>query len=134
MACNTATTQASRGAGTVIRTLIPARLDRLPWSRFHTRLVAALGVAWILDGLEVTFASNMTTNLQSPHALGLTTQTASQIATWYLLGQVAGALVFGRLSDRPLSVIRAAGKSLAGSLTPPGTPASIHPAAGPARR
>ena len=42
----------------VIRSLIPARLDRLGWSRFHTRMVIALGVAWVLDGLEITIASN----------------------------------------------------------------------------
>ena len=41
----------------VIRSLIPARIDRLPWSPFHTRMVVALGVAWILDGLEITVAS-----------------------------------------------------------------------------
>ena len=44
---------------TVIRSSIPARLDRLPWSKFHTRLVMALGVAWILDGLEITIAANL---------------------------------------------------------------------------
>ena len=42
-----------------IRSLIPARIDRLPWSKFHTRLVVALGVAWVLDGLEITIASNV---------------------------------------------------------------------------
>ncbi len=42
-----------------IRSLIPARIDRLPWSKFHTRLVMALGVAWVLDGLEITIASNV---------------------------------------------------------------------------
>jgi MFS family permease len=84
----------------VIRTLIPARIDRLPWSRFHTRVIVALGVAWILDGLEVTFASNMTTNLQQAGTLHLSSTTASEIATWYLVGEVIGALVFGRLSDR----------------------------------
>jgi len=42
-----------------IRSLIPARTDRLPWSRFHTRMVMALGVAWVLDGLEITIASNV---------------------------------------------------------------------------
>ena len=41
----------------IIRTLIPARIDRLPWSRFHTRMVVALGVAWVLDGMEITIAS-----------------------------------------------------------------------------
>ena len=44
-------------APTVERTLISARIDRLPWSRFHTRMVIALGVAWVLDGLEITVAS-----------------------------------------------------------------------------
>jgi hypothetical protein len=47
-----------------IRSLIPARIDRLPWSRFHTRLVMALGVAWILDGLEITIASNVGPDLR----------------------------------------------------------------------
>jgi MFS family permease len=98
MAATTADTQSS-GSG-VVRTLIPARLDRLPWSRFHTRLVTALGVAWVLDGLEITFASNFTTNLQGKDTLGLSSRAASDIASWYLGGQVIGALVFGRLSDR----------------------------------
>lgn len=43
----------------VVRSLIPARVDRLPWSRSHTRLVMALGVAWVLDGLEITVASSV---------------------------------------------------------------------------
>jgi hypothetical protein len=42
----------------VVRSLIPARLDRLPWTRFHTRLIVALGTAWILDGLEITLAAS----------------------------------------------------------------------------
>ncbi len=46
-------------SSSAIRSLIPARIDRLPWSRFHTRLVIALGVAWVLDGLEITIASNV---------------------------------------------------------------------------
>jgi hypothetical protein len=41
----------------IVRSLIPARMDRLPWTRFHTRLVMSLGTAWILDGLEITLAS-----------------------------------------------------------------------------
>jgi hypothetical protein len=43
----------------IVRSLIPARLDRLPWTRFHTRLVMSLGTAWILDGLEITLASSV---------------------------------------------------------------------------
>ena len=53
-------------ASSGIRSLIPARIDRLPWSRFHTRMVVALGVAWVLDGLEITIASNVGPDLTSP--------------------------------------------------------------------
>ena len=51
-----------------IRSLIPARIDRLPWSRFHTRMVVALGVAWVLDGLEITIASNVGPDLTEKRA------------------------------------------------------------------
>ena len=50
----------SDAAGDAATSLIPARIDRMSWSRFHTRLVIALGVAWVLDGLEITVASNVT--------------------------------------------------------------------------
>ena len=50
----------------VIRSIIPARIDRLPWSPFHTRMVVALGVAWILDGLEITVASSVADTLTQP--------------------------------------------------------------------
>ncbi len=83
-----------------IRSLIPARLDRLPWSRFHTRLVIALGVAWVLDGLEITIASNVGPDLTQKAALGLSASSVADIATWYLIGEVIGALFFGRLSDK----------------------------------
>ncbi len=92
------------GAGTepaAIRSLIPARLDRLDWSKFHTRLVVALGVAWILDGLEITIAANVSGIISKPGALGLGSgSVAFSVGTVYLLGEVAGALFFGRLSDR----------------------------------
>ena len=85
----------------MIRSLIPARLDRLEWSRFHTRLVVALGVAWILDGLEITIASNVTSLISTKQALNLSSsEVAFAVGTVYLLGEVAGALFFGRLSDK----------------------------------
>src|SRR5260370_19829378 len=84
----------------VIRSLIPARLDRLPWSPFHTRMVIALGVAWILDGLEITIASAVAGVLNTNATLGMSATAVGAIATVYLIGEVAGALVFGRLSDR----------------------------------
>ena len=84
----------------MIRSLIPARIDRLPWSRFHTHLVVALGVAWILDGLEITIASNVGPDLTQKTTLHMSVGAVSDIATWYLIGEVIGALFFGRLSDR----------------------------------
>jgi MFS family permease len=87
--------------GRTIRSLIPARLDRLGWSRFHTRLVVALGVAWVLDGLEITVASNVTGLISNKQALNLSSsEVAFAVGTVYLLGEVAGALFFGRLSDK----------------------------------
>ena len=83
-----------------IRSTIPARLDRLRWSPFHTRLVLGLGTAWILDGLEITIASSVSGKLTQANTLNLSTTQASAIGTVYLVGEVVGALVFGRLSDR----------------------------------
>jgi MFS family permease len=89
----------SPAPGTV-RSLIPARIDRLPWSPFHTRLVLALGVAWILDGLEITVASTAADFLSKPETLNLSVRQVGLFASIYLLGEVAGALYFGRQSDR----------------------------------
>src|SRR6201994_3473813 len=83
-----------------IRSLIPARIDRLPWSKFHTRLVIALGVAWVLDGLEITIASNIGPDLTLPSTLHMSVSGVADIATWYLIGEVIGALFFGQLSDK----------------------------------
>src|ERR1700730_4769076 len=83
-----------------IRSTIPARLDRLRWSPFHTRLVLGLGTAWVLDGLEITIASSVSSKLTQPDTLNLCTTQPAPMATVYLVGEVIGALVFGRLSDK----------------------------------
>jgi MFS family permease len=74
-------------------------MDRLPWTRFHTRLVMSLGTAWILDGLEITLASSVAGVLSDRDTLHLSSPAVGAIATVYLLGEVFGALLFGRLSD-----------------------------------
>src|SRR5437016_9857874 len=83
-----------------LRSLVPARMDRLPWSAFHTRLVLALGITWVLDGLEITIASLVGPVLQSTRTLALSSADVGRAASVYLVGEVAGALVFGYLSDR----------------------------------
>lgn len=81
-------------------TFIPARLDRLPWSRFHWLLITGLGVTWVLDGLEVTLMGAVAAVLQEPDVLGLTSAQIGFISSCYLVGAVIGALVFGHLTDR----------------------------------
>jgi MFS family permease len=83
-----------------VTTDIPARLDRLPWSRFHMLIVIALGVTWILDGLEVTIVGAIGPVLQETGTLGLTAQEIGGTASAYVVGAVCGALVFGWLTDR----------------------------------
>ncbi len=82
------------------RSLIPARVDRLRWSPFHTRMVLALGVAWILDGLEITIASDVADILEKGNTLHMSARAVGDIASVYLVGEVVGALFFGRLSDK----------------------------------
>src|SRR5579863_10238646 len=85
---------------TAIRTDVPARLDRLPWSAFHRLVVVALGITWVLDGLEVTLAGSVAAALQqSPH-LHLTSAEVGLTGTAYLSGAILGALFFGHLTDR----------------------------------
>ena len=84
----------------IVETDIPARLDRLPWSRFHTLVVAALGITWIFDGLEVTLAGALSGALKQSPALRFTNTDIGIVGSAYLAGAVLGALFFGWLTDR----------------------------------
>ena len=84
----------------VIETDIPARLDRLPWTRFHTLIVAALGITWILDGLEVTLAGSIAGALQESAVLHFSAAEVGLVGSAYLTGAVIGAVLFGYLTDR----------------------------------
>ncbi|MCW5890949.1 MAG: MFS transporter [bacterium] len=85
---------------TTLRTNLPARLDRLPFGRWHWRVVVALGITWILDGLEVTIVGAVASVLTKADTLALTDTQVGFAASAYLAGAIGGALVFGRLSDR----------------------------------
>jgi MFS family permease len=87
-------------AGRVITSKIPARLDRLPWSRWHWLVVVGLGTVWILDGLEVTIVGAIASRLQEKDALGLSASQIGGAATCYVVGACCGALFFGHLTDR----------------------------------
>lgn len=93
------TTKASANAAAVFRTLIPARLDRLPWTRFHTLILVALGASWLINGLEVQLASQGGVVLQNDATFGLSTTEVGLLPTAYLIGEVVGALIFARLTD-----------------------------------
>jgi MFS family permease len=84
----------------VIETNVPQRLDRLPWSNWHLKMVIALGITWLLDGLEVTLAGSLASILKDKNALGLSDIQVGASATGYLAGAVVGALFFGWLTDR----------------------------------
>ncbi len=86
--------------GQQVETNIPQRLDRLPWSRWHSKMVIALGITWLLDGLEVTLAGSLASVLKDKNALGLSDAQVGATATGYLAGAVIGALFFGWLTDR----------------------------------
>lgn len=86
--------------GAIVETDIPARLDRLPWGRFHTLVVAALGITWILDGLEVTLAGAVAGALRQSLVLAFSSADVGLAGSAYLAGAVLGALFFGWLTDR----------------------------------
>jgi MFS family permease len=84
----------------IVETDIPARLDRLPWGRFHTLVVLALGITWILDGLEVTLAGAVAGALRESPVLQFSSTDVGIAGSAYLAGAVLGALFFGWLTDR----------------------------------
>jgi MFS family permease len=90
----------THGRGVVIETDVPARLDRLPWARFHSLVVVALGISWVLDGLEVTIAGSIVGALEASPVLHFTPAQIGLVSSAYLAGAVAGALLFGYLTDR----------------------------------
>ncbi len=83
-----------------IETDVPARLDRLPWSAWHRRIIVALGTSWMLDGLQVTLAGSLAGILEDKRTLALTDPQVAAGATSYLAGAVTGAVLFGYLTDR----------------------------------
>lgn len=94
------TTVAGSEPGTVT-TRVPARLDRLPWSRFHWRIVIGLGTVWVLDGLEVTIVGAVASRMTEPGSgIDVTSADIGTGAAIYVAGACLGALLFGRLTDR----------------------------------
>ena len=83
-----------------LETRVPARLDRLPWGRFHTLVAVALGITWILDGLEVTLAGSIAGALEASPRLHFTASDIGLASSFYLAGEVIGALGFGWMTDR----------------------------------
>src|ERR1700744_3428348 len=83
-----------------VTTNIPARLDRLPWSRWHLLVVVSLGITWLLDGLESNLAGSLSGTLKRPDTLALTDADIGLSGSVYLMGSVVGALVFGYATDR----------------------------------
>src|SRR5437868_8467119 len=90
----------TRNDDRIVETSIPSRLDSLRWSGFHTRVVLALGVTWILDGLEVTLAGALAGALKQSPVLKFSNADVGLASSAYLAGAVIGALFFGWLTDR----------------------------------
>ncbi|HEX9466023.1 MAG TPA: MFS transporter [Alphaproteobacteria bacterium] len=100
MAGTAARVARDREPADIFHTDVPARLDRLPWSRFHWLVIAALGITWILDGLEVTLVGSLSGAIADPSALNLTSSQIGLAGSAYIAGAVLGALFFGDLTDR----------------------------------
>ncbi len=84
-----------------IETKVPARLDRLPWSKFHWMVIIGLGTVWILDGLEVTIIGSIGDRLtESGSGISLDASQIGSAAAFYVAGACVGALFFGQLTDR----------------------------------
>jgi hypothetical protein len=84
-----------RTASGVVETDVPARIDRLPWSRWHWLVVLSLGAVWILDGLEVTIVGAISSQLENRHTLHLSPSQIGLAGSIYVLGAVFGSLIFG---------------------------------------
>src|SRR6202043_2292230 len=91
---------AKNPSNAIIAADIPARLDALPFGRFHLLVIAALGITWILDGLEVTLAGALSGELKQSSALALSNAQVGLAGSCYLAGAVLGAILFGWLTDR----------------------------------
>jgi MFS family permease len=87
-------------SGSIVETDIPARLDALPFGRFHVLVIVALGITWILDGLEVTLAGSLSGELKQSSGLSLSNAEVGLAGSCYLAGAVLGAFLFGWLTDR----------------------------------
>src|SRR5271166_3264856 len=83
----------------IIETRAPARLDRLPWGRFHTLVILALGITWVLDGLEVTLAGSVAGALKASPILQFSDTDVGLASSLYPAGAVSGSLFFGWLAD-----------------------------------
>src|SRR3979490_463328 len=95
MALRVADDESLRASAPIIATTIPARLARLRWGRFHTLVVVALGITWVLDGLEVTLAGAVSPALKESTRLHFSNAEVGLVSSAYLAGAVGGPLFLG---------------------------------------